>query len=112
MALPPVSSPATLWRDLRAFLRAREKHEWVFAALAVVIPAILMLMFYTQSTPVKYRPPTVIYVKDWNKGRTEAEIKRQQAIDAPGERAARKAEAEFEAKKRQQFKDIEKALGL
>lgn len=112
MALPPVSSPSTLWRDLRAFLRAREKHEWVFAALAVVIPAILMLMFYTQSTPVKYRPPTVIYVKDWNKGRTEAEIKRQQAIDAPGERAARKAEAEFEAKKRQQFKDIEKALGL
>lgn len=112
MALPPISSPRDLWRDLRAFLRTREKHEWIFAGLAVLIPAILMLMFYTQSTPVKYRPPTVIYVKDWNKGRTEAEIKRQQAIDAPAERAARKAEAEFEAKKRQQFKDIEKALGI
>lgn len=112
MALPPISSPGTLWKDLRAFLRAREKHEWIFAALAVAIPTILMLMFYTQSTPVKYRPPTVIFVKNWNKGRTEAEIKRQQAIDAPGERAARKAEAEFEAKKRQQFKDIEKALGI
>jgi hypothetical protein len=71
-----------------------------------------MLMFYAQSTPVKYKPPTVIFVKNWNAGRTEAEIKRQQAIDAPGERAARKAQADFEAKQRQQFKDIEKALGI
>jgi hypothetical protein len=112
MALPPISSPANVWKDLRAFLRAREKHEWIFAGLAVLIPAILMLMFYTQSTRIQYKPPTVIFVKDWNKGRTEAEIKRQQAIDAPGERAARKAEAEFEAKKRKQFQDIEKALGI
>lgn len=112
MALPPISSPTALWNDLRAFLRSRQKHEWIFAGLALAIPAFFFFNFYIDSTPIQYRPPTVIFVKDWNKGRTVAEIKRQQAIDAPGERAARKEEAEFEAKRQQQFKDLQKALGI
>lgn len=112
MALPPLSSPRTLLSDLRAFFRTRQRHELYFAAAAVAVPAFFVTTFLVDSTPVAYKPPTVIYVKNWNKGRTDAEIKRQQAIDAPAERAARKAEAEFEAKKRQQFKDWEKALGM
>jgi hypothetical protein len=112
MALPPISSPANMWKDLRAFLSARERHELVFAGLAVTIPVLFSIGFLVESKTVAYKPPTVIFVKDWNKGRTEAEIKRQQAIDAPGERAARKAEAEFEAKKRKQFQDLQKALGI
>jgi hypothetical protein len=112
MALPPISSPAVLWNDLRAFLRSRQRHEVIFAGFAVLIPTLLVIAFLAESRSVDYKAPTVIFVKDWNKGRTDAEIKRQQAIDAPGERAARKEEAEFEAKKRQQFKDLQKALGI
>jgi hypothetical protein len=112
MALPPLSSPLALLGDLRAFFRARQRHELVFAGFAVAIPAFFVITFLVESTPVDYKAPTVIFVKDWNKGRTDAEIKRQQAIDAPGERAARKAEADFEAKKQQQFKDLQKALGI
>ena len=112
MALPSLSSPKALFGDLRAFFRARQRHELIFAGLAVIIPALFMIMFLVESTPVEYKAPTVVFVKNWNKGRTEAEIKRQQAIDAPGERAARKAEADFEAKKQQQFKDLQKALGI
>lgn len=112
MALPPISTPKALFSDLRAFLRARQRHELYFAGLAIAVPAFFVTTFLVDSTPVAYKPPTVVFVKNWNKGRTEAEIKRQQAIDAPAERAARKAEAEYEEKKRKQFKDWEKALGM
>ena len=112
MALPPISSPKALLADLRAFVRARERHELIFAGLAIGIPALLVTAFLVESTPVVYKPPTIVFVNNWNKGRTIAEIKRQQAIDAPGERAARKAEADFEAKKRKEFQDLEKALGI
>lgn len=110
MALPPLSSPKALFADVRAFLRARERHELVFAALAVTIPVLLAIGFLVESKTVAYKPPTVVFVKNWNKGRTIAEIKRQQAIDAPGERAARKAEAEFRAKREKDFKELQKAL--
>lgn len=112
MALPPLSSPKILLGDIRAFLGARQRHELIFAGFSIAIPAFLVIAFLVESTPIVYKAPTVIYAKNWNKGRTEAEIKRQQAIDAPGERAARKAEADFEAKKQQQFKDLQKALGI
>jgi hypothetical protein len=112
MDVPPISSPKALFSDLRAFFRSRQRHELYFAGLALAVPAFFITTFLVDSTPVAYKPPTVIFVKNWNEGRTEAEIKRQQAIDAPAERAAREAEAEFEAKKRKQFKDWEKALGM
>lgn len=113
MALPPLSSPVTVWRDLRAFFKARRRHEWIFALLAVIIPLIFVAEFYIDSqATVAYKPPTVVFVKQWNKGRTKAEIKAQQAIDQPAERQARKEEAEFEAKKRKQFQDLQKALGF
>ena len=112
MALPPLSSPKALFGDMRAFFRTRQRHELIFAGFAVLIPALFVIAFLAESRSVDYKAPTIIFVNDWNKGRTEAEIKRQQAIDAPGERAARKSEAEFDAKRRQQFKDLQKALGI
>lgn len=113
MALPPISSPSAIWADLRLFFKTRQRHEWIFAGLAVLIPTILVIEFFIDSHAiVAYKPPTVIFVKQWNKGRTEAEIKAQQAIDQPVERQERKEEAEFEAKKRKQFQDVQKALGI
>ena len=112
MVLPPIPSPAGLWRDLRGFLRARTRHELIFAGLSLSVPMFLVFAFMFDVETVVYKPPIVIFVKDWNKGRTLAEIKKQQAIDQPAERAARKEEAEFEAKKQKQFKDLQKALHL
>jgi hypothetical protein len=113
MALPPLSSPRTLWRDLRGFFASRQKHQWVFAALSVAIPSVFALEFYFQE-PVRlvYRPPTVVYAKQWKKSRTEAEIKAQQAIDAPAEAQTRKEAAEFEAKRRAGALKLKQALGL
>ena len=112
MALPPVSSPATLWRDAREFFRARQRHELIFAGFSLFVPMFLIFAFSFDVETVAYKPPTVIFFKDWNKNRSLAEIKKQQAIDQPAERAARKEEAEFEAKKQKQFKDLQKALNL
>ena len=108
----PVSSPATLWRDACEFLRARQRHELIFAGFSLLVPLFLVFAFSFDVETVAYKPPTVVFFKDWNKGRTLAEIKKQQAIDQPAERAARKEEAEFEAKKQKQFKDLQKALNL
>ena len=107
-----MSSPKALFADLRGFFRARQRHELIFAGFAVLIPTLFVIAFLAESRSVDYKAPTIIFVNDWNKGRTDAEIKRQQAIDAPGERAARKAEADYEANRRQQFKDLQKALGI
>ncbi len=111
MILPPVSTPWKAWADLRAFLRTRERNQWVFAFLSLAIPGFLILQFWLVSGQRKvYHPPEVTFVKNWKQGRTNAEIRAQQAKDAPAERQARKELAErIEARKRQ-MKAIEDAL--
>jgi hypothetical protein len=113
MILPPLSSPSTLIKDLRDFFRARQRHQLVFAALSVAIPAFFALQFYlTPVVRLAYVPPPVVFVKSFNKGRTDAEIKAQQAIDAPLERQER---AEIKAAEAQRLKDaiaLKKALHL
>jgi hypothetical protein len=111
MILPPVSSPRKAWSDLREFLRSRQRHQWWFAFLALAIPSFIIFEFWLVSgqRPV-YRPPEVVFVKQWQQGRSDAEIKAQQAKDAPAERQARKDHAaRIEAHKRR-MKAVEDAL--
>ena len=111
--LPPLSSPKKLVADLRAFLAARQKHQLVFAALSVAIPASLAIQFYFQpEAHIPYKPPEVVYVQQWSKARTDAEVKAQQAKDAPAERQARKEQAEAEAEHLRQARALKKALNL
>lgn len=81
MALPPLSRPSAAFSDLRAFLATREKHQWVFAALAVLITAYIITIFLIQSKTREYKPPEVIWVQNYAANRTDAQIKAQQAID-------------------------------
>ncbi len=111
MALPRPSSPAAAWRDLKAFLQTRQRHQWVFAALSLLIPGFLALQFYlVGGKPKAYRPPEVVFVKQWPKSRTDAEIKKQQAIDAPAERAEQQERAKEEAAYRKRMQDLRKLL--
>lgn len=113
MALPPIASPLNLIKDIRAFYATRARYEIVFAGIAVTITLTLMGLFYFDpGVPKQYRPPHVVYVKQWNKGRTPAEIKAQQAIDAPAERALRKEEADWDAKQRRDAIKLKEALGF
>jgi hypothetical protein len=111
MALPPVSSPRAAWRDLRAFFQTRQRHQWVFAALSLAIPGFLALQFYLVSgKPKHYRPPEVVFVQQWPKSRTDAEIKAQQAKDAPAEKAEQLERAKEEAAYRKRMQDLRKLL--
>jgi hypothetical protein len=57
-----------------------------------------------------YKPPDVIFVKQWKEGRTDAEIRAQQKKDQPAERELRRLQAEAEAKYKARMKAIEEAL--
>lgn len=112
MAFPFRFSPREAWADLRDYFATRERYHWVFMGLALLITTIFIVEFIFWETPIIYRPPPVVFVKQWPKSRTDAEIKAQQAKDAPAERAQRKAEADYEAERQRQFKALQKALHL
>jgi hypothetical protein len=79
MAIPVLSHFAGAWRDLRAFLVSRQRHQLVFAALAVGLSVLLVLGFYHDSSfPV---PERIVYVENWPANRTDAEIIAQQKVE-------------------------------
>jgi myo-inositol catabolism protein IolC len=113
MIFPPLSSPADLWRDIRAFFATRQPHQWGIAGLSLAIPGFFALQFYLEPVVhLAYKAPDVIFVKQWNKGRTLAEIKAQQNIDAPIEREQRAEEKAAEAKQLKDAIALKKALHL
>ena len=93
MPLPRPASPVALWRDMAAFWRQRPRHQWWAAALAVLIPAGIIIVFMidtrTGLTPVR----TVTIIDSWPATRTDAEIRaaqkaNQEAIEARATGAA------------------------
>ncbi|MBV9841820.1 MAG: hypothetical protein JOY99_09880 [Sphingomonadaceae bacterium] len=101
---PRPSSPRNAWRDLRAFLATRQRHQIVFAALSIAMPALLILGF-AHDAHVDPPPPTMYFLPSWPASRSDAEIIAQQKID---QAAKEKALAE----KRAQFQRLEKQLGM
>ena len=105
MALfPRPSSPAAAWRDLRAFLATRERHQLGFAALAVAMPVLITLGFLKDSH-VEPPPPEMMFIPSWPATRSDAEIIAQQKID---QAAKEKAQAE----RRAQYQRLQKQLGI
>lgn len=104
MALPRPSSPAVALRDLRAFLATRERHQLVFAALAVLMPALIIVGLYLDSR-TDPPGPQLIYANSWPATRSDDEIRAQQKID---QAIKDKALAE----KRAAYQRLEKKLGM
>jgi len=103
MALPRPSSPTAAWRDLKAFLGQQERHKFVFAAIAILIPVVIVSGFYVDSN---IKPEAqIIYVQSWPADRTDEQIKAQQKID----QAKRDKEV---AERRRQYQELEKRLGI
>jgi hypothetical protein len=110
---PRPVSPSRALSDLWRFMRARKRHEFAFGLLATGITVLWFAMIFDKlSVKPEWRPPNVMYVKQWPKTRTAADVRAQQAIDAPREKAEREA-LEAEKKKRQeQYKRLAKQLGI
>lgn len=109
--LPRPSSPRVAWRDLKLFLSQRRKHEIVFAMLAIFFPAMIIWGFYIDSDFEKaYERPEIIWVKNYEAGRTRADIVAQQQRDLPGEIAERQRIEKLLAERRAPFKRLDKKL--
>jgi len=104
MAFPRPSTPAAAWRDLLAFLNEKGRHRFLFALIAIAMPALLVTGFYVDSQPDKPKPQ-IIYVQSWPEDRSDAEIKKQQKID----QAARDKAL---AQRQLEYKQLEKRLGI
>jgi hypothetical protein len=104
--LPPVSSPRAALRDFAAAVRHGDHRERVLGiTLSVLVTLIILIIFFVDSKINTAPPVRVVYVEAYKPGRTDAEIIASQKKD----QAERKA---FAAKRRKQFQQLEKRLGI
>ena len=102
---PSPVSPRAALADFRAFLRHRERENWIGAALAVLVTIIIVIEFFVDSQINTAPPPRLVYVEQWKADRTDAQIVADQK--------KHQAEKEAAAKERQrQFQKLEKRLGM
>ena len=93
--------------DLRRFVASRGRHEIIFLFAALIICALLVGGFALASRVDKpYKPPEIIYVQSWRADRSDAEMIAQQKIDLAQKKIDDAKEAEFQAKKRAEFKRV------
>lgn len=105
MPLPRPASPRALLQDLRNFTRERSPVKWIAAAVAVIMPVIIIIGFITDAKTNTAPGEQLIYVDSWSTKRTDAQIKADQL--------KREAEREAAAAARQaEFKKLEKRFGM
>lgn len=106
MSLFRFLSPRRAFTDLRAFFRARGRHQWIAVTLALLLPALILLVFYADGQ-TNLAPPrrSLIYAESWSANRSDAEIVAQQKIDA-------KIRADYAAEKQRSYQRLEKRLGM
>ena len=102
---PRPSSPSAAFADLRAFMRQRSREQKLGAALSLLVTAIIVIVFFVDSKINTAPPPYIVYVENWPKNRTEAEIVAQQKKDQAAAEAYRK-------EKQKQFQALENKLGM
>jgi len=103
-------SPLRAYKDLRDFLATRERYELGFLALAMGITGFLVYAFAHDSYVEPVYKRDIVYVQQWSADRTDAQIRAQQAIDAPI-KAKQMAEAQAAREKKQaEFKKVDDQL--
>lgn len=111
MGLLRLFSPLRAFRDLRAFLASRKKHEIWMLVPALLLTAGTLVAFYIDSIGrAEWKRPEIIWVKDWRLDRSDEEIRAQQAIDKVEKE---KADAELEKRRkarRDEFKKVDDGL--
>ena len=76
-------SPLRAYRDLRVFLAGREPYELIFLVAAMAITTFFIYAFAKDSAVEPTYKRDIVYVEQWPESRTDAQIRAQQAIDAP-----------------------------
>jgi hypothetical protein len=103
MPLPRPASPRFLWADMKAFWRERPRHQWVAAALALIIPLGIIAAFYIDSGTGLTPRQTTTKLEIWRADRTDEQIRADQQ--------RRQAEADRRAnERREQFRKVDDTL--
>jgi len=115
MRFLPKPQPASAMADVIRALRADTPHKLGIMGVSAAITYLLIASLIHDFSPKPvHRPPEIYYVKQWPKSRTLAQIKAQQAIDGPIEKAEAAQEAADDAKaeadRRAQFKRAQEIL--
>ncbi|WP_241491828.1 hypothetical protein [Sphingomonas endophytica] len=108
-------SPTNAFRDLRFFIRTRERYEWSFFALSVTLTALILWAFVHDSYAEKEYKPNIIYFQQWTLDRTDEQIIAQQKIDQAKRVIAEREQKAREEKLRAGFKRLDdklNAMGL
>ena len=74
MSLPRPASPRAFLADIRSFAAGRSRVQWFAAAMAVLMPVIIIVGFYLDGQKNIAPGPQLIMVKSWPATRTDAEI--------------------------------------
>ncbi|GAA4750816.1 hypothetical protein GCM10023264_16760 [Sphingomonas daechungensis] len=102
---PKPVGPRAAFADLRAFMRQRSREQFIGAALAVLVTAVIVFEFLIDSRINTAPPQQIVYAQSWSADRTDAEIVAQQKVDQAKKDAAAK-------EKQRQFQKLEKQLGM
>jgi len=108
MAIFPKRVPIReAWSDLKTAVLAPRKHKIVFATASIGAPLGLFAALFQQAkVDEEYVPPQIVYVKQWDAGRSVAEVRAQQAKDLPAERAEKARIAALREERRRQFERV------
>jgi hypothetical protein len=80
MALPRPASPRVLWADLRNFAAERSRYQWVSLVGALVMPVVLIWLFFLDSASIEQPARTVTFVDSWAQTRSDQEIRAAQLV--------------------------------
>ena len=103
--LPPPVSPRAALADLFAFMRHASREQILGAIMAFLVTTIIMIIFTVDAKINTAPPPRVIYVENYKADRTDAQIIAEQKAASERRRKAKEL-------KKQQFRDLEKQLGM
>lgn len=103
MPLPRPSGPRALWRDLQNFWRDRPRHQWIAGSLAILIPVVIVTLFYFDAKTNIAPGEQVIFVDSWPKSRTDEQIKAKQQAD-------QRRREEAEARRRREYQRLDENL--
>ena len=103
--MPPPVGPIAALRDLAAVFRHGKREKIIGAAFAILATIIIIILFLVDPQINTAPPPSIIYVEQYGPGRTDADIKRDQAKDQAAKNAAKEA-------RKMEFQKLEKKLGM
>jgi hypothetical protein len=105
MALPRPASPRIFLADLRRVLFDGGRHKLFIAALAIMMPGIIVLGFITDARTNILPGRSIRYIQSWPADRSDEEIVAQQKID-------QKLKEAVDAKKKADWQKLAKRLNI